>query len=260
MSSREIKKTEAGREYQTDVLSKEYKRLKKNVGKQLNLFDQLVSCGDEGNVRLEVEKLNKLLAELSCVSQRLEQLVPEEEANRIKKETELESENAAKVVLAMNEWLEARRMYPFHDSQESQMARKIHDRERDFDKISSKSMPREQNWDQRSYASLPNFQMMSSLNKQVAKGKHTLSERSFRAKEDRTAKDESKSRLRKFKEELLEEMSEIGKRILLEINMIRIAITDFASEGLQDRLNSIESLKERREKMALNMKTIKIFF
>ena len=251
MSSREIKKTEAGREYQTDVLSKEYKRLKKNVGKQLNLFDQLVSCGDEGNVRLEVEKLNKLLAELSCVSQRLEQLVPEEEANRIKKETELESENAAKVVLAMNEWLEARRMYPFHDSQESQMARKIHDRERNFDKISSKSMPREQNWDQRSYVSLPNFQMMSSLNKQVAKGKHTLSERSFRAKEDRTAKDESKSRLRKFKEELLEEMSEIGKRILLEINMIRIAITDFASEGLQDRLNSIESLKERRENPAI---------
>ena len=97
-------KENRGRERIPDnVLSKEYKRLKKNVVKQLNLFDQLVSCGDEGNVRLEVEKLKKLMAELGCVSQRFKQLVPEEEANRIKEEVELGSENAAKVVLAMNE-------------------------------------------------------------------------------------------------------------------------------------------------------------
>ena len=248
MSSREIKKTEAGREYQTDVLSKEYKRLKKNVAKQLNRCEQQILSGKAENVRSEIDKLNNILAELHNVSHRLEQLVTAEEANKIKEEVELEGKNAAKVVEAMNDWLEAHMTYSFPDTHRSPFVKMHHNLAND--KLSTRSAPCLQYSDQRTSASVANSLLMNSLKRKMRRERHTLSERSFRGEEDATQK-EGKSSLRKFQEELLEEMDEIGRRILIEISMIRITVSDFASEGLRDRLHNIENLKRRRENPAM---------
>ena len=47
MSSREVRKTEAGRDYQTELLTKEFSRLRKALTKQISLFDELTNNATE---------------------------------------------------------------------------------------------------------------------------------------------------------------------------------------------------------------------
>ena len=252
MSTRNIKKTEAGLEYQTNVLSKEYKRLKKNVANQLSLIDKLVSSGDAASMGQEMKKLDDIIAELSSVSLRLRDLLSEEEAEKIKEEVELEGANAAKVKEAMGEWLKAHEAFPLQDIHRHSMARIRHNIENNSDKGSSKSAPCWRNWDQRSHRSSSNLQITNPLKEKLVQEKFVSSERSFCMKRDRTVRNnESEWRLRKFKEELLEEIDEIGRRILIERNIIRMTISNFALEGLRDRLDDIENLKKKREQPAI---------
>ena len=44
--SREVKKTEAGREYQEDLLTKETARLKKTLANQVSVFDELIKASN----------------------------------------------------------------------------------------------------------------------------------------------------------------------------------------------------------------------
>ena len=77
MSSREIKKTEVGKEYQIEVLSKEFRRLKASINKQISLFEK---PGPNFSLEAELERLNKTFSELSNVSDRLRPLISEEDA------------------------------------------------------------------------------------------------------------------------------------------------------------------------------------
>ena len=47
MTSREGRKTEAGRDYQTELLTKEFSRLRKALTKQISLFDELTNNASE---------------------------------------------------------------------------------------------------------------------------------------------------------------------------------------------------------------------
>ena len=75
MSVREVKKTAAGLEYQTELLSKEVKRLRRNLTSQIGKFDSLIQGTEARQVRLELEKLKAIFLELSGVSIRLCSLV-----------------------------------------------------------------------------------------------------------------------------------------------------------------------------------------
>ena len=86
MSTREIKKTEAGQEYQIDLLSKEYTRLKKNLTRQIGSFDEVIRTtdGNTATVKQGLDKLWEIYTELCSTSTRLCELVSEDKATQIR--------------------------------------------------------------------------------------------------------------------------------------------------------------------------------
>ena len=103
----QVKKTEVGIEYQTEVLTKEVKRLRKGLTRQIGLFETLIQEADANKVKQELEKLRQIFAELWDVSNRLQPLLPKEEADQIESETSMEGTNVEKLEKAVKEWLEA---------------------------------------------------------------------------------------------------------------------------------------------------------
>ena len=73
-AARQVKKTEAGTEYQTEVLTKEVKRLKRSLTRQIGLFETLIQEADGKRVKQELEKLHLIFAELCSVSDHLQPL------------------------------------------------------------------------------------------------------------------------------------------------------------------------------------------
>ena len=109
MSSRDVRKTEAGRDYQTDLLTKEVKRLRKTLSKQISLFDGLINgAAEPTTVKQELEKLNRDFAELSSTSSRLAKLVTKEKAQQLNDVVILEGKNVGKMENAIHDWLGAR--------------------------------------------------------------------------------------------------------------------------------------------------------
>ena len=106
-AARQVKKTEAWIEYQTEVLTKEVKQLRKGLTRQIGLFETLIQEADANKVKQELEKLRQIFAELWDVSNRLQPLLPKEEADQIEKETIMEGTNVDKLEKAVKEWLEA---------------------------------------------------------------------------------------------------------------------------------------------------------
>ena len=106
-AARQVKKTEAGTEYQTEVLTKEVKRLKKSLTRQIGLFETLIQEADGKRVKQELEKLHLIFAELCSVSDRLQPLLPKEEADQMAEEIATEGTNVEKLEKAVKEWLEA---------------------------------------------------------------------------------------------------------------------------------------------------------
>ena len=82
MSTRARKKTPAGLDYQTDLLSKEVKRLRKSLTSQVGALDELVQTADATTVKQEFERLSGTFAELSSVSNRLCALISKEDATQ----------------------------------------------------------------------------------------------------------------------------------------------------------------------------------
>ena len=84
MSSREVKKTEAGKEYQIELLTKEISRLRKSLANQAGLLERKIEepNGGAAAVKHELEKLDKMFTELSNASSRIIELVMEEEAKK----------------------------------------------------------------------------------------------------------------------------------------------------------------------------------
>ena len=72
MSARPVRKTEAGAEYQTEILTKEVKRLRKNLTGQISKFETLIQEANTNKVKQELEKLCQIFAELCSVSSRLQ--------------------------------------------------------------------------------------------------------------------------------------------------------------------------------------------
>ena len=109
MSSREVKKTEAGRDYQTELLTKEFSRLRKSLTKQISLFDELTNNATESTeVKQELEKLNWNFTELNSVFNRLCGLVNEERVDLLNNIVVLEGKNVERINKAVEDWLGAR--------------------------------------------------------------------------------------------------------------------------------------------------------
>ena len=62
--TREVTKTEAGHEWQTGLLTKEVKRLRRSLSKQISLFDGLLETADEETAKHELENLIRYLLNL----------------------------------------------------------------------------------------------------------------------------------------------------------------------------------------------------
>ena len=117
MSIREIKKTDAAKQYQTELLSKEVRRLKRNFANQISLFDQLIQTEEVAVVKQELVKLNTIFTELKDGSERLCKLVSEEEAAKVDDAVRLDRGNLEKIEKAVVEWLDA------HDKMERRSCR-----------------------------------------------------------------------------------------------------------------------------------------
>ena len=107
MSAREIRKTEAGAEYQTEILTKEVKRLRKNLTGQISKFETLIQEANPNKVKQELEKLGQIFAELCSVSSRLLPLASKEQTEQIQRENSVEESNVGNLEKAVKEWLEA---------------------------------------------------------------------------------------------------------------------------------------------------------
>ena len=94
MSLREIKKTEVGKEYQIEVLSKEVRWLKASIKKQISLFKK---PGPNFILNAELDRLNKTFSELSNVSDRLSPLISEEDAKGLQQEVMSLSKDISRV-------------------------------------------------------------------------------------------------------------------------------------------------------------------
>ena len=105
MSTRQVKKTEAGKEFQIELLSGETKRLKKNIEKQIRLLENLRSTANTGKVKHELEKLSNTFAELSSVSERLSAILSKDDAKELRRLVGIEGEKVGKIEESMNEWL-----------------------------------------------------------------------------------------------------------------------------------------------------------
>ena len=112
MSNRQVKKTEAGQEYQIELLSKEYARLRKSLTKQISLFDDLIKTanGDTATVKQELVILGETYAELSSNSTRLCEVVSEDKATQIKDTVTMEGERVERIDKATREWLTAQEL------------------------------------------------------------------------------------------------------------------------------------------------------
>ena len=107
--SREVKETEAGREYQEDLLTKETVRLKKTIANQVSVFDELMkaSNGNPERVKEELEKLKTTFAQFNSTSARLRDLVSEEKASQIYDTVQIERESVQRISSAAKDWLAA---------------------------------------------------------------------------------------------------------------------------------------------------------
>ena len=107
--SREVKKTEAGREYQEDLLTKETARLKKTLANQVSVFDELIkaSNGNPERVKEELGKLETTFAQFNSTSARLQKLVSEEKASQIDDTVRIEGESVERISSAAKDWLAA---------------------------------------------------------------------------------------------------------------------------------------------------------
>ena len=108
MSVREVKKTAAGLEYQTELLSKEVKRLRRNLTSQIGKFDSLIQGTEARQVRLELEKLKAIFLELSGVSIRLCSLLSKEDSEPEEEALKLDAENVQKIDKAVEDWLKTK--------------------------------------------------------------------------------------------------------------------------------------------------------
>ena len=285
MASRVIKKTEAGISYQIEVLSKEYKRLKRSIANQVSLFDRITESGKEDEILQEVRKLDDILAELVGVSQRLSQLIEKEKANKIQDEVEAENQNIAKVKTAVNEWLEALREYPSHKISPTKSVHNINARaqdERSFrsapclrktqhhsapntkciaqvdrmdlmfsDKsnLMDSSRAKEQtNWERNSFSERSYPRKSLEAKRRAAWGKSGFSERSYPMM--KWNEQQRNHQHLEFEEDLMAEVEEIGKRIQHEINMIRLDISNSVVNTLQSRLDCMKDFQEQREQPA----------
>ena len=97
MSTRVTKKTPAGLEYQTDLLSKEVKRLRKSLTSQVGALDELVQTADATTVKQEFERLSGTFAELSSVSNRLCALISKEDATQEENALTLDGEKLERI-------------------------------------------------------------------------------------------------------------------------------------------------------------------
>ena len=120
MSSREVKKTEAGRDYQTELLTKEFSRLRKSLTKQISLFDGLINNTTESTeVKRELEKLNLNFTELNSVFNRLCSLVDEERVDLLNNIVVLEGKNVERINKAVEDWLGVRDRFDSLGQEES---------------------------------------------------------------------------------------------------------------------------------------------
>ena len=108
MSSREVKKTEAGREYQIEVLSGEVRRLECSITRQIGLFEEGLPTLSRESALSDLEKLNKTFAELSSVSERLRQLMSEEDATELWRSVKSKGEKVSKVDEEVRKWLKTK--------------------------------------------------------------------------------------------------------------------------------------------------------
>ena len=109
-SRRQVTKTEYGRAYQRDLLTKEVNRLRKTLSNQIGGFDGLHGSVKEISiVEQELEKMNSTLTELIHVSERLSLVVTVEEAEKLKRDNARERENVGRMEIAIRDWIDARR-------------------------------------------------------------------------------------------------------------------------------------------------------
>ena len=107
--TREVTKTDAGREWQTGLLTKEVTRLNRSLPMQVNLFDGLQETADEETAKHELENLDRIFAELSSASHRLCGLVPEEYVHQINSTLNENGENVERIGKAVQDWLQTKR-------------------------------------------------------------------------------------------------------------------------------------------------------
>ena len=109
MSSREVKKTQPGIEFQRDLLTKEVRRLRKTLSKQIGLFDGLINnTAEPETVEQELEKLNRNFAELSSASDRLSKLVTQEMAQQLNDAVIMEGNSVQRIENVVKGWLKAK--------------------------------------------------------------------------------------------------------------------------------------------------------
>ena len=102
--------TEKGREYEKEVAGKEIKKLRLQLSRQLDLFENLLKTKDVVSVEKEMENTDKVLIELQAQVARYIQACSEEETDQatgISGMLEAEEDGVNKVRTAVRTWLEA---------------------------------------------------------------------------------------------------------------------------------------------------------
>ena len=103
--TRDVKKTEAGKDYQIEMLTKRTTRLKKNLASEIGVFEVLTQNGEPEMVRQALTKMDETFAEFSSVSSRLSVLVTEEQAAVLNSTVLMEGESVSRVGAAARNWL-----------------------------------------------------------------------------------------------------------------------------------------------------------
>ena len=103
--TRDVKKTEAGKDYQIELLTKRTTRLKKNLASEIGVFEVLTQNGEPEMVKQALTKMDETFAEFSSVSSRLSDLVTEEQAAVLNSTVLMEGESVSRVGAAARNWL-----------------------------------------------------------------------------------------------------------------------------------------------------------
>ena len=109
-SRRQVTKTEAGKCYQRDLLTKEVNRLRKTLSNQIGGFDGLHrSVAEIPIVEQELERINRTLTDLTNTSKRLSSFVTVGEAEKLDSDATRDRENVERMEIAIKDWIDARR-------------------------------------------------------------------------------------------------------------------------------------------------------